>query len=75
MPNPHSLLKTGLVPAADEKLQKHQISSKQISEQSAKIITFYDLAGHEKYLKTTVLGIAAGQAGQPSTASLRTKQH
>jgi GTPase len=46
-----------LMSAQDEKLQKHQPSTKQISEQSAKIITFYDLAGHEKYLKTTVLGM------------------
>lgn len=32
--------------ATEEKAQKHLISTKQISEQSAKIITFYDLAGH-----------------------------
>eukprot|EP00993_Chasmostoma_nieuportense_P003128 NODE_386_length_2310_cov_65.706367_g357_i0.p1 GENE.NODE_386_length_2310_cov_65.706367_g357_i0~~NODE_386_length_2310_cov_65.706367_g357_i0.p1 ORF type:complete len:751 (+),score=187.55 NODE_386_length_2310_cov_65.706367_g357_i0:76-2253(+) len=36
---------------------RHLLSAKQISEKSSKIITFYDLAGHEKYLKTTVLGM------------------
>lgn len=43
--------------ASEENAHKHQLTSKQISEQSAKIITFYDLAGHERYLKTTVLGV------------------
>lgn len=28
-----------------------------ICEQSAKVITFFDLAGHERYLKTTVFGM------------------
>eukprot|EP00796_Vickermania_ingenoplastis_P010593 gene10593-7359_t len=29
----------------------------ELSQQSDKIVTLYDLAGHEKYLKTTVLGM------------------
>ena len=57
-----------LMSAQDEKLQKHQPSTKQISEQSAKIITFYDLAGHEKYLKTTVLGVCFAQHWSTSVA-------
>lgn len=28
-----------------------------ICEKSSKVITFIDLAGHEKYLKTTVFGM------------------
>lgn len=28
-----------------------------ICEKSAKVITFIDLAGHERYLKTTVFGM------------------
>ena len=28
-----------------------------ICEKSSKVITFIDLAGHEKYLKTTIYGI------------------
>jgi len=34
-----------------------QPSWKEIIDQSAKVITFIDLAGHEKYLKTTVFGM------------------
>ena len=30
------------------------ISSHEICEQSSKIVNFIDLAGHEKYLKTTI---------------------
>jgi GTPase len=43
----------------EEDLQhvKHHLSSKELAEKSAKMITFYDLAGHEKYLKTTVMGM------------------
>jgi len=35
----------------------HHVSVATIAEQSTKIVTLYDLAGHEKYLKTTVLGM------------------
>ena len=31
-----------------------------IVKKSSKIISFYDLAGHEKYLRTTILGLASG---------------
>ena len=41
----------------DAGAQRHAPSAKQICDQSAKMLTFYDLAGHEKYLKTTVLGM------------------
>ena len=30
-----------------------------IVKASSKIISFYDLAGHEKYLKTTILGLSS----------------
>eukprot|EP01006_Ploeotia_vitrea_P038674 TRINITY_DN66264_c3_g3_i1.p1 TRINITY_DN66264_c3_g3~~TRINITY_DN66264_c3_g3_i1.p1 ORF type:complete len:657 (-),score=57.62 TRINITY_DN66264_c3_g3_i1:165-2135(-) len=33
------------------------VTSEKISELSSKVVTFYDLAGHEKYLKTTVTGM------------------
>lgn len=33
------------------------VTASGIAERSSKIITLYDLAGHEKYLKTTVLGM------------------
>ena len=32
-----------------------------IVKQSSKIISFFDLAGHEKYLKTTIYGLASGR--------------
>eukprot|EP00668_Euglena_longa_P017023 GGOE01021353.1.p1 GENE.GGOE01021353.1~~GGOE01021353.1.p1 ORF type:complete len:702 (-),score=106.48 GGOE01021353.1:427-2502(-) len=39
--------------------QLYQVSLERIAEQSAKVCTLYDLAGHEKYLKTTVTGITS----------------
>ncbi len=36
---------------------KHTVTSEEMFERSAKILTLYDLAGHERYLKTTVLGM------------------
>lgn len=36
-----------------------QPSWEEILKQSAKIISFYDLAGHEKYLKTTIYGLTS----------------
>lgn len=33
------------------------MSSHEITEQSSKIVNFIDLAGHEKYLKTTMFGL------------------
>eukprot|EP00659_Diplonema_papillatum_P001193 gene1193-1848_t len=35
----------------------HKLSSKELAGKSAKVVTLYDLAGHEKYLKTTVMGM------------------
>jgi GTPase len=36
---------------------KQKLSSEEICAQSSKVVTFLDLAGHEKYLKTTVFGM------------------
>ena len=41
----------------ENKLKK--LSWPEIVSQSAKIITFYDLAGHEKYLRTTIYGFSS----------------
>ena len=38
-----------------------KISWPQIVRRSAKIISLYDTCGHEKYLKTTILGLASSQ--------------
>lgn len=35
------------------------LSWPEIVKQSSKIVSFYDLAGHEKYLKTTIFGLAS----------------
>ena len=37
--------------------QSHRISWADVCEASSKVVTFIDLAGHEKYLKTTVFGL------------------
>eukprot|EP01002_Notosolenus_urceolatus_P014734 NODE_651_length_1881_cov_16.310590_g523_i0.p1 GENE.NODE_651_length_1881_cov_16.310590_g523_i0~~NODE_651_length_1881_cov_16.310590_g523_i0.p1 ORF type:complete len:597 (-),score=148.87 NODE_651_length_1881_cov_16.310590_g523_i0:91-1764(-) len=48
-----------LIAASEEQvLAKHSgLASKDLCDRSAKIFTLYDLAGHERYLKTTVLGM------------------
>ncbi|KAE8220644.1 hypothetical protein CF319_g5862 [Tilletia indica] len=40
---------------ADEPIRK--LTWEEICERSAKVVTFIDLAGHEKYLKSTVFGL------------------
>mmetsp|Transcript_5480 Transcript_5480/g.8095 ORF Transcript_5480/g.8095 Transcript_5480/m.8095 type:complete len:540 (-) Transcript_5480:23-1642(-) len=47
--------KGGCINYENERMQK--VSWKNIVEKAGKIITFIDLAGHEKYLKTTVFGM------------------
>lgn len=42
-------------PTSEEYLRRYR--PQELAKQSAKIVTIYDLAGHEKYLKTTVLGM------------------
>jgi GTPase len=36
---------------------ERKVSWNEITEDSAKIVTFIDLAGHEKYLRTTIYGL------------------
>lgn len=36
---------------------EHKVDWGEIMENSFKVVTFFDLAGHEKYLKTTVGGM------------------
>lgn len=38
-----------------------RISWPEIVRKSSKVVTLYDLAGHEKYLKTTILGLSTSQ--------------
>lgn len=37
----------------------NKLSWPEIIQRSAKVISFFDLCGHEKYLKTTILGLAS----------------
>ncbi|KIY50387.1 GTP-binding protein 1 [Fistulina hepatica ATCC 64428] len=47
--------------SADPDVIRHEkLGWEQISVQSAKIISFSDLAGHERYLKTTLYGLTSG---------------
>lgn len=38
-------------------LRKQQLSWDEIAKRAAKVISFIDLAGHERYLKTTIFGL------------------
>lgn len=41
-------------------MRHEKLSWEAISIQAAKIVSFIDLAGHEKYLKTTLYGLTSG---------------
>lgn len=49
---------TGAVVASDTPGRK--LSWEEVGKRSAKVITFSDLAGHERYLRTTVFGMLSG---------------
>ena len=36
-------------------------TAEEICAESSKIVTFIDLAGHQKYLKTTIFGLTSNQ--------------
>ncbi|KAF5354728.1 hypothetical protein D9756_005278 [Leucocoprinus leucothites] len=45
----------------DENIVRHEkLGWEEISMQAAKIVSFTDLAGHERYLKTTLYGLTSG---------------
>ena len=44
-------------PVLNSQVQGRKLTWEEISEKSSKIISFIDLAGHEKYLRTTVFGL------------------
>ena len=52
-------LKNGKIIHSGRLTEKKNISWKDIASQSDHVITFLDLCGHEKYLKTTMYGISA----------------
>eukprot|EP00547_Thalassionema_nitzschioides_P001143 CAMPEP_0194211860 /NCGR_PEP_ID=MMETSP0156-20130528/11274_1 /TAXON_ID=33649 /ORGANISM="Thalassionema nitzschioides, Strain L26-B" /LENGTH=672 /DNA_ID=CAMNT_0038939543 /DNA_START=20 /DNA_END=2038 /DNA_ORIENTATION=+ len=53
---------TGEPVAARDKLRAKRKTEDEVARESHRIITLMDLAGHEKYLKTTVHGVSSGMA-------------
>ena len=53
----------------DPHLRKQQLTWDEISSRAAKIISFIDLAGHERYLKTTLHGLTGSGLSLCLTAS------
>jgi selenocysteine-specific translation elongation factor len=41
-------------------IRREKLGWEEISVQAAKIVSFIDLAGHERYLKTTLYGLTSG---------------
>jgi GTPase len=41
-------------------IRREKLGWEEISIQAAKIVSFIDLAGHERYLKTTLYGLTSG---------------
>ena len=50
---------TPVVELHDVDVVQRKVSWEDICEKSAKVISFIDLAGHERYLKTTVFGMTS----------------
>mmetsp|Transcript_24177 Transcript_24177/g.36764 ORF Transcript_24177/g.36764 Transcript_24177/m.36764 type:complete len:491 (+) Transcript_24177:119-1591(+) len=56
-------LATGEPVSAKDKLRRNKRKTEtEVARESHRIITLMDLAGHEKYLKTTVHGVSSGMA-------------
>ena len=54
---------SGEVIAGRDRIRAHKIKSEdEIARESYRIVTLMDLAGHEKYLKTTIHGVSSGFA-------------
>lgn len=47
-----------LIPASSVNLSSQQQVWEDVFPRAAKVVTFFDLAGHEKYLRTTMFGLA-----------------
>eukprot|EP00529_Nitzschia_sp_RCC80_P009523 CAMPEP_0113468252 /NCGR_PEP_ID=MMETSP0014_2-20120614/15254_1 /TAXON_ID=2857 /ORGANISM="Nitzschia sp." /LENGTH=768 /DNA_ID=CAMNT_0000360625 /DNA_START=256 /DNA_END=2562 /DNA_ORIENTATION=+ /assembly_acc=CAM_ASM_000159 len=53
---------TGETIVGQESLRNRRKSEDEVARESYRVITLMDLAGHEKYLKTTIHGVASGMA-------------
>ncbi|KAF9049742.1 GTP-binding protein 1 [Panaeolus papilionaceus] len=56
-----SAILPNIAPSADpDVVRREKLGWDEISIQAAKIVSFIDLAGHERYLKTTLYGLTSG---------------
>jgi len=53
---------TGEAIAGKDNVRSRRKSEDEVARESYRVITLMDLAGHEKYLKTTIHGVASGMA-------------
>ncbi|KAJ2916809.1 hypothetical protein MD484_g3627, partial [Candolleomyces efflorescens] len=59
-PSGHPILPNTTPNADPDTIRREKLGWEEISMQAAKIVSFIDLAGHEKYLKTTLYGLTSG---------------
>ncbi|EIN11416.1 P-loop containing nucleoside triphosphate hydrolase protein [Punctularia strigosozonata HHB-11173 SS5] len=59
-PSGAPILPNSGAPLDPETIKHEKLSWDAIAEQAAKIVSFIDLAGHERYLKTTLYGLTSG---------------
>ncbi|KAJ2922724.1 hypothetical protein H1R20_g14360, partial [Candolleomyces eurysporus] len=59
-PSGHPILPNTTPNADSDTIRREKLGWEEISLQAAKIVSFIDLAGHEKYLKTTLYGLTSG---------------
>ncbi|KAI0699248.1 GTP-binding protein 1 [Cytidiella melzeri] len=59
-PNGEPILPTATLSNDVEAIRHEKMSWETICVQAAKIVSFIDLAGHERYLKTTLYGLTSG---------------
>ncbi|CED85473.1 GTP-binding protein GP-1 [Phaffia rhodozyma] len=48
---------SGFIPSTGTSARREKLSWDEICKRSAKVVSFIDLAGHERYLKTTIFGM------------------
>ncbi|EAU91663.2 GTP-binding protein 1 [Coprinopsis cinerea okayama7 len=59
-PSGHPILPHNTSSTDPDVVRREKLGWEEISIQAAKIVSFIDLAGHEKYLKTTLYGLTSG---------------
>ncbi|GLB37063.1 putative elongation factor Tu GTP binding domain [Lyophyllum shimeji] len=59
-PSGAPILPGAVNPSDPDAVRREKLGWEEISVQAAKIVSFIDLAGHERYLKTTLYGLTSG---------------